>query len=179
VPAGGCIVQTCSASLVDEDLTVMAHLTGGASVTECSELDNWSYYVDAATCPASSPAVEVQEYEAVCPSGTSVSWGFLIWDTTLQSASSVTFEARSSFDGSFTGPYTLLGTSESSPDDTSNCNFLSPLAQCPVDVGSTLWPSGITNQPAHLELTITLNPAGMDVPTLHDWGLTYSCRYDE
>lgn len=179
VPAGGCIVETCSASLLDDELTVMANLTHDASVTECSELDNWGYHVGADTCPAASPAVEVQEYEAVCPTGTSVSWGFLIWDTTLEGASTVTFEARSSFDGAFSGPPTLLGTSASSPDDTSTCSFLSPLTQCPVDVGSTLWPGGAANQPPYLELTITLSPSGADVPTLHDWGLTYSCRYDE
>lgn len=179
VPAGGCIEQSCPATLVDEDLTVMAHLTSSVTVDECSELDNWSYYVDADTCPTITTTVEVQTYEAVCPSGTSPSWGFLIWDTTLEGSSTIAFEARASHDGSFAGPRTLLGTSESSPFDTSNCGLLSPLASCPVDVGSMMWPAGATNQPAHLELTITLTPSGLDVPTLHDWGLTYSCLYDE
>jgi hypothetical protein len=164
---------------VNEDLTVFAHLTSSASVSECSLLDNWSYYENAATCSAPAAAVEIQEYDAACPDGTSVSWGFLVWYTTLQGSDSITFEVRASHDGSFSGPTTLLGTSALSPEDTSHCGFLSSLSECPVDVGSTLWPAGVTNQRSHLELTITLHPSGQDTPTLHDWGLTYSCRYDE
>lgn len=178
VPAGGCITQSCPASLVSEDLTVRAALNPAASVTECSELDNWSYYVEGDTCSALGSTEEVQVYEAVCPEDTRPRWGFLIWDTTLSGSATVTFEGRASDEGTFSGPYTPLGTAALA-NNTTDCTLTGPAPDCPVPLSSTLFPLDIGSDAPFLEVTITLHPSGADAPIVHEWGVTYTCRYDQ
>jgi hypothetical protein len=179
IPAGTCITQPCDPTVVDDDLTVEVNLVSGASVTECSVLDNWSYYVDAYTCSGTGGTTTVTyDYEATCPNDAYPSWGLLTWNTTTPGTSNVSFEGRTSYDGLYSGVYTALGTAATA-DGTSTCLVGSLEPECPVDLTASFWPAGITNQPTHLELVVTLNSDGANAPILEDWKLTYTCLVDQ
>jgi hypothetical protein len=183
IPAGTCVTQTCPATLLNQDLTVQARLSTGATVTECSALDNWSYFVDAYTCGGTStPKVVSYEYEAVCPEDMGPSWGLLTWETTAPGASNLEFAGRvaATQAGLASASFTSLGTAHASPVDTRDCLVSGPNPECPVDITEKLWGTGgKAHQPGFLELQVTLNPSGSDAPILENWQITYSCIYDQ
>lgn len=131
-------------------------------------------------CPLSySPTVHTEVYEADCPAGKQVQWGFFAWDTTTGSNSNVSFAARTSATLTFTDPFTPLGTAKAIPlPDTQDCLMSGP-SPCPVDLFSTL--GSIKARRDNLELQITLNPSGdtLTAPLVHDWAITYSCPDSE
>lgn len=178
VPAGGCVTQSCDASLLDQDMTILVN--GNASLAECSALDNWSMYVHGGCGGGQDRVTEI--YEAVCPYATSPRWGLLAWETTTPGDSSIVWQARVADTEAAlaTQPFTELGTARSAPFDTQSCPLTSASSQCPVDVTEAFWgEDGQRHQPSFLELQVDLQVSGSDAPILHDWKITYSCLYDE
>lgn len=181
IPAGACVNQACPASLLNQNMTVRAALRTGASVTECSTLDNWSYYVQGRTCTTSGgsgTAVETNTYQATCPANSYPSWGLLTWNTATPGAANITFEGRvaTTSSGLATATYSALKTVTSTPTNNQVCS----ISTCPLDLTNSFWGAGgKANQPAFMELRITMNGSGASNPTLKDWNVTYSCRYDQ
>jgi len=184
IPAGECVTHDCSGTgLMTQDMTVMVNApsSGGVyAVAECSYLDNWSLFVDGEACtdvclspPCSGGSANqiVEEYIAICPDDMAPLWGSLAWDTTLPGASDVTFE------GSETGGAgTFVALGEAS-DEGAICSLVGP-SPCPVDLTAEMG-FGTANHPDRLYLRMTVTPDGADVPTLNDWDVTYTCRYDQ
>ncbi len=187
IPAGSCVtVSSCDPALLSEDLTVVVNASDSAAINECSLLDNWSYYVEGRTCsaPAAGPSTVTHEYEATCPADTNPSWGLLSWETQTPGASTIDFKARVAASSAelSSASFTTVGTAyvDSSVTpvvDTQSCPRSGTVANCPVDLTKELMLAG--NQPAFLELEITLNPDGSNAPTVEDWQITYSCVYDQ
>ena len=179
IPAGECVTITCP--VFTEDMTARVKMKSSATQTECNDLDNWSYYPFDRACGGGSSGVVglekvVEEiYQATCPDDSTVAWGFLGWNSALAGAATIDFEARTSSSATFSGPKILLETA-SSADVTEDCPYLT---SCTVDVGTSLYPDGESDQPAYLELTMTLKPDGEDLATLEDWDLTYTCIVDQ
>lgn len=123
-------------------------------------------------CQAS---LNTQVYASSCPAGTKVQWGFLGWDTTTPTGTSVVFKARTADTaaGLAAAPYHALGTAHKAPADTHLCPIGAP---CAIDLFSKL--GGLPDASRDLlELSLTLNQdlaAGL-TPAVHDWKLTYSC----
>lgn len=182
IPAGGCVDQVCLPSLLSRDLTVEVQMRAGSSVRECSVLDNWSYYIEGRSCTGAQPLVVAYEYEATCPADSSPRWAVLAWNTETPGSSFIQFEgrvARSSAELT-SGLFVPLALAQASPVNTQVCPPLSAQADCPADLTAKLWPGRVpSNQPTFLELRATLQPVGLDLPTLRDWEVRYSCVYDQ
>lgn len=175
VPAGTCVDVTCPSFM--EDMTAFIRFKSSAIASECNEFDNWTYYPWDRACGgggSSMPKVITHTYDAVCPSNAAPRWGFLAWNTELEGAATVTFEARVSEDGVYSGSFTPLGTAALA-SSTENCNF----EDCGAPVGDLLFPNGRYTHPGHLELRITLTSDGTNVATLEDWKLSYTCAVDQ
>lgn len=181
IPAGGCVEQACSAALLDEDFTVQVRLTGSASIDECSDLDNWGYYAEGYSCPVGAVSQE-QEYVATCSDpDTSPRWGLLTWNSETPANSKIRFEGRvaPTAAGLASASYLELGVAASTPADTQVCSVFSGLADCPVDLTAALYAASPANQSPHLQLRITVEPDGVNQPSLSDWQLYYSCVFDQ
>ncbi len=74
----------------------------------------------------------LQYYEAVCPSGSKPQWGYLTWDTTTPSDSSVDFQIRTATTqpGLSLKTQALAGTAVAAPTNTQVCT----LSTCYVDL---------------------------------------------
>ncbi|MCH2107739.1 MAG: hypothetical protein MK135_00280, partial [Polyangiaceae bacterium] len=179
IPAGECVDITCP--VFAEDMTARVQMKSAASQQECNDLDNWSYYPFDRACGGSGSItvgetkVVTEIYQATCPDDSTVAWGFLGWNASLDGNATIDFGVRLATDGGFSGPITTVGTA-SAADSTEDCPYLT---SCTVDVGTTIFPGGSTDQPAYLELTLTLTPDGADLATLEDWDLTYTCVVDQ
>ena len=129
-----------------------------------------------------SPTTYSQTYQAECPAGAKVQWGFLRWDATTPSDTNVVFTARTA-DALVDLPMALsstLGTAHAAPIDTQACTMTGPAPECPVDLYADL--GGLPNaRHDYLELTMTLNPSsdGQLAPTINNWEITYSCPFSE
>lgn len=184
IAPGACVDQVCDSVLLDEDLTVRVELTASASVNECSDLDNWSYFVDAPACGGSPGAMTLNyEYEALCDSDKAASWGLLTWDSATPGASDITFRGRTATTsaGLASQPWIMLGQAKQAPapNDTQTCWVGSTAAGCPPDLTGLLYSASPSNQGTFVELEITLESSGADAPTLNDWRVTYSCLEDQ
>jgi hypothetical protein len=195
IPSGSCVSQACDPALTDSDVTVVANVD--EAVSECSLLDNWSIKDPTEICPLSgggASQVEFTEiYKGTCPGDSQPVWGLLTWNSQTPGASDITFEARvAGSEGSLaTNSFTTVGTAHQTPTDTQICSYLSAAPECPVDIAAFVPVSSndyenVTNAMtgnmetvSFLELHVSLNPSASDGPTLEDWNLTYSCRYDQ
>jgi hypothetical protein len=132
-------------------------------------------------CPgAYEPSTYTHVYQAKCPAGTRVQWGFLAYDTVTPGNSSVIFSARTATTnaGLAAASYTSLATAQVAPTDTQICSMAGP-SPCPVDLYTKL------NLPAaqqeFLQLSIAMNPTSdkASAPVVKSWDLTYSCPPSE
>ncbi|MBW2459145.1 MAG: hypothetical protein JRI68_31900, partial [Deltaproteobacteria bacterium] len=117
-------------------------------------------------------------YEAECPAGTSVQWGFAAYDATTPPDSAIVFEARTAATEGELGAATWasVATAESSPTDTQKCQLSGP-APCPLDLWTILGGPPLVHLDV-LELKATLVPGGPNdsiTPSLNSWQVTYSC----
>ena len=122
--------------------------------------------------------VVTQVYAPECPPGTHVQWGYLAYDTTTPSDSTVVFAARTAeTEALLTGPFTPVATAQAAPD-TQVCPMTGS-SGCPVDLYAALGTAAAFG--SVLELQVTLNPSSTSTssPTLHDWQITYSCPPSE
>lgn len=204
VPAGG--VYDPSAAVITFTPTVGAPVTLNNVGSSAACGDGW-YYNDPANpsqlklCPATcqtvlndsgakiavdlgcpggyDPATFTYQYQASCPVGTKVQWGYLAYDTITAADTSVVWKARTAttLAGLANATYATLATAKASPD-TQVCPMGGP-APCPVDVYSKLGLPDARNE--HLELSITLNPASNKsaAAIVKGWELTYSCPPSE
>ncbi|HSC89363.1 MAG TPA: hypothetical protein VLC09_18900, partial [Polyangiaceae bacterium] len=185
IAPGACIDQTCPTSLLDEDLTVRVAAKTASGVTECSALDNWSYFIKGRTCVGTSSGgslTRTEKYEAKCPADTSPVWGFFTWNASTPGASKIDFDMRTATTdaGLTTAGYTAVQGAASSPVDTQVCSLSGGPSVCPVNISKSLWgTAGKKSQPRFLELRANLNSSGTNTPTLKDWKITYSCVYDQ
>ncbi|AKT40268.1 vWA domain-containing protein [Chondromyces crocatus] len=154
---------TCGTVQSDLGARVQARLTGG--------------------CVASfEETVYRQTYQADCPSGSKVQWGFLRWDTTTPSNTSVVFSAKTADTAAGIASATshVLGTAHANPVNTQVCTMLGPSPECPVNLYTRLGELPDARKDI-LELTMTMNPSSdlLSAPTIHNWEVTYSCPYSE
>jgi hypothetical protein len=132
-------------------------------------------------CPGSyTPSTYSQIYQATCPAGTKVQWGFLAYDTLTPGNSNVIFQARTAATAADLplATFSALATAQAAPD-TQTCGMGGP-SPCPVDLYTKLGGLPAAKQ-EFLELSMTLNPtidktAG---PTVKSWDVTYSCPASE
>ena len=182
IAAGTCETVTCPS--FTSDMTAMVQMTSAATVSECNEMDNWTYYPEVRACGGSSDPITTtvlsdkvvtEVYEATCPDDAVPAWGLLGWQTDLEGSASVEFRARVSETTSFSDSLALLGTAQLA-ESTEDC----ALSGCAVDVTSVLDPmaSGVS-EPNFLELEMTIKPDGESSAILEDWQLTYSCLLDQ
>jgi hypothetical protein len=131
-------------------------------------------------CPgAYDPAGYSYQYQANCPSGTKVQWGFFAYDTVTPGNAYVSFQARTATTAAGLAAASLvsLGTAQASPN-TQTCAMGGP-APCPVDLYGKLGNVAARNE--FLELLITMNPTSdkAAAPTVKNWDITYSCPASE
>lgn len=131
-------------------------------------------------CPGSyEPATYTQVYQATCPQGTKVQWGYFAYNTATPGDSNVIFDARTATSQALlSGPFTTLATAKAAPTDTQVCAMGGP-APCPVDMYTKLNLPAVRQE--FLEFRITMNPT-MDkaaAPTVNSWDITYSCPPSE
>src|SRR5262249_46838558 len=122
-------------------------------------------------CPgAYEPATSKQVYEAKCPAGTHVQWGFLAYDSVTPGNSNVVFSARTADTeaGLSAAAFVDLATAQAAPTDTQVCLMSGP-KPCPVDLYSKLNTPGAKLN--FIELSIKLNPTTdkSSAPTLKSW----------
>lgn len=191
IPSGGCVDATCPQTFSEVQTLMLDpnnELPTSSPPGECNagRLDNWTVR-DGQTCPLPplAPVVSLQEaYSATCPDDTVALWSLFGWKTEVTGAPSITFEAvtaESAADlatamaspSNFT-PIGVAAYSATPANDTQNCGVLNP---CVVDLAAALG-LGKANHPQHLGLRMVLD-SGTPVPTLEDWFVTYSCRFDQ
>jgi hypothetical protein len=152
--------------------------------------------------PPPTPKTFTSTLQAACPIGTHVQWGFFEWQGTIPLGTNVTFTAQTAPDngagpGTY-GPAVFIGqaTATTATWTTDACivdGHLQDLAVDPNEYGLT--PSCITGPapgyatPAAgtapqisqdwLTISMTLNPAGLMVPTLSQWQQLYDCAPDQ
>jgi len=127
-------------------------------------------------CPGSyEPATFTNVYQASCPTGTKVQWGYFAYDSVTPGDSNLVFAARTATTAAqLSGPYTTLATAHATPSDTQLCAMAGP-SPCPIDVYNKLaLPAA---QQEFLEFSVTFNPTANKgaAPTLNGWEITYSC----
>ncbi|MRG93943.1 vWA domain-containing protein [Polyangium spumosum] len=127
-------------------------------------------------CPGSyDPATYTHVYQATCPTGTKVQWGWFAYDTVTPGDSNVIFAARTATAADqLSGAFTTLATARATPADTQLCTMAGP-APCPIDVYTKLDLPGARQE--FLEFSVTFNPTTNKgaAPTLNGWEITYSC----
>ncbi|MDI3291686.1 vWA domain-containing protein [Polyangium sp. 15x6] len=127
-------------------------------------------------CPGAYTAETFKHvYEATCPTGTKVQWGYFAYDSVTPGDSNLVFAARTADTAAaLSGAFTTLATAKASPADTQLCTMAGP-APCPVDVYTKLGLPGARQ--SFLEFSVTFNPTTNKgaAPTLNGWEITYSC----
>jgi len=132
-------------------------------------------------CPgAYYPTTYTHVYQATCPAGTKVQWGYLAYSTVTPGNSNVVFSARTATTqaGLSSASYTSLATAQSSPTDTQACAMSGP-SPCPVDLYTKLALPAARQE--FLEFSVLMNPTAdkAAAPTVNSWDLTYSCPPSE
>jgi hypothetical protein len=129
--------------------------------------------VSIACLNAYSSAVTEVHYLGSCPSGQTVQWGYLTYDTTTPGDGTVVFDGRvAPSEAQLGGSYTHLNTATLAAQD---CAIVGP-TPCPVDLFTAF--GGIpAARYAALELRISINPTsnGAFSPLVNAWKVTYSC----
>jgi len=133
-------------------------------------------------CPgAYEPATYKTTYQATCPAGTKVQWGYLAYSTTTPGNSNVIFAARTATTqaGLASATFSTLATAQSSPIDAQVCLMSGP-SPCPADVYTKLGGLPAARQ-EFLEFSVTMNPTTdkAAAPVVTGWDLTYSCPSSE
>lgn len=203
IPAGECRSVSCNPALLDRDLTVMVNPEG--ALPEYSRLDNWTGYVDGASCdvvcvggppcaggggvpvPTTFP---IESYQATCPpqSGLVPQWYLMVWSASDLGAGKITFEARTASTAAelAAAPWATIASAESTPVDTAECpKLVAPpdprVGHCPVFLYDTLTTAMGPGSPKHpfLDLRISMDPDPTTFVSLDSWELSYTCRYAE
>lgn len=164
-----------------------------ATATQPGCSNNWSDVTTGASCQTYTesqyePSVITEDYAAICPSGTRMSWGVLVYEATTPcspgacngtNASSIRFEVQSapaSNPTSFT-EWTTIAHAPSPPYTHPSVCTRDGASPCPV-----MLPSALPN-PTHpnlrLRVTLTPSPDGQAGASLSKWQITYSCKADE
>jgi hypothetical protein len=198
IQAGKCSIAVCNAtwfvSAAAMDLTIMVNAAGTTPLNECSLLDNWSLFDRTQLCAVATPVEEVQVYEARCPyvdsagatRGSSPRWGTLSWVSDTPGTTNIRWDGRVAATATgFSGAYDQLAIANE-VSGNEQCDRDSTISGCPVnitpelDLGQSV-PTTCddTGCSSFLEVRVRLNPNGLDVPTLRDWEITYSCVFDE
>jgi len=124
----------------------------------------------------STPRVLGEVYAGQCNGDAIVQWGFLTYEATTPSDSTVRFRLRTATtrSGLSSASWTELITAQASPD-TQVCGFIGPVP-CPIDLYAVLDGPPRAHH-AFAELGLILNPStdGARVPTVQGWNLSYSC----
>jgi len=123
------------------------------------------------------PSTYSQVYQASCPSGTTVQWGFLAYDTTTPGDSHIDFRAQASADNvTFSAlQASPISRASATAPDVQVCPMGGP-APCPVDLYNAL--SGLPNaQQQYLKLVADIVPTTdkLQTPVINNWQVTYSC----
>lgn len=179
---------------VNADLSIaecgipLASPAQNATQPGCS--NNWSDVKTGATCQvfveegAYEPMTLVEEYTAVCPTGTRPRWGLLLYEAVTpcspgacdgSNAAHVKFEMQTapSWDpGTYTDWITAAHAPAPPYTHPSSCKSTGP-GPCPVTLPSVL-PAA---DHEHLRLRVTLTPSadGRAGASLSQWQLTYNC----
>jgi hypothetical protein len=132
-------------------------------------------------CPGGYEITEhSQTYEASCPPGTTVQWGYMSWDIDAPSSSQADLRARTATTSSDlkVASWHALGSAHSLPTDTQKCNMKGP-APCPVDLVKKLATDAFGR--SHLELHAKLYPNKKKnkAPLIKNWHISYSCPASE
>ncbi len=190
IQAGRCATVTCPAVWFNQDLTMRVSAPASwGTLTECSELDNWSLYDAGQACGISAPTDEVQRYEARCTvPGTSPRWGTLSWRGTTPGTSEIVWRGKvAATEAGLAGePYLALATANQAQGNQ-ECPRDSMLPSCPVRLTTALDlapnpPTGCDDEAcsSFLEIHARIVPgATLPAPTLRDWEVTYTCVFDE
>jgi hypothetical protein len=165
------------------DYTYMVDPEGTLSECNYSRLDNWTWKDGDFVCLVPDDgfggiSVVEYEYEADCPGDTVPGWKNLTWMTSVPSGSSITFRAQVVHKVSDIDPvgYKDMGIAQPGTPDTTNCQLGGPTPECPVPLTDRL---GLTvNQGRILALQIETDHSG-GTPTVEDWTVSYTCRYDQ
>jgi hypothetical protein len=134
-------------------------------------------------CPDTFASTSYCEtYNAVCPPGSGVQWGFFAYDTFTPLDASVTFQVRTAATESdlSSSSFVTAAVAHSTPTDTQVCTMTGPLPDCPVDLFETL--GGLpAAEGGALELCASLSPSSdtFQSPLLDSWQITYSCPPNE
>ncbi len=148
-------------------------------LSECNNrrLDNWSATDGRECIPFSQPRTVEYEYEAECPDESRALWGSLTWNTATPGDSRIVFSLKAGDNDAEldAATYVEAGIARRTPEDTQVCVF-KDATPCYADVTETLDLG--RNQPQMLRLKADLLP-GNGSPVLRDWGISYSCVYDE
>ena len=127
------------------------------------------------------PSTYSEVYQASCPAGTSIQWGFLAYDTTTPGDSRIEFRVQTSADAvtySALQPMPISTASATAPN-VQVCPMGRP-SPCPVDLYNAL--SGLPNaEQQYLKLVANIVPTSnqLQTPVLNNWQVTYSCPDSE
>ncbi|MBK8257455.1 MAG: VWA domain-containing protein [Polyangiaceae bacterium] len=132
-----------------------------------------------APCPNKYDKLVMEEvYEGKCGPGTTPQWGFLAYEATAPSNSSLTFAIQAGFSPTFQqGSGTIVAVAKGS-DGSTLCGMGGP-SPCPIDL------TGILGEPdnhaPYLHLEVSFDPSGDSnhAPSLEEWQVTYSCPDSE
>ncbi|MEZ4308837.1 MAG: hypothetical protein R3F14_12425 [Polyangiaceae bacterium] len=122
------------------------------------------------------PSQYTQTYEATCPPGKVVQWGFFAYDSTAPGDSKVEFRFRTSADGVTYGALPAAANKTASAALSSEVCALGGPAPCPVSLYDEL--GGLPDaRKKFLEVVMDFYPTTNQnqTPSLNDWDVTYSC----
>jgi hypothetical protein len=188
IPPGGCVdVRGCplggTQSIVVNPPSPPAPVV---PISECQCGNDWSVYQIGGSCqslgaPILAETTFTEPYEAACPEGTRVQWGYLAYQAATPSdasgASSISIHVRTA-----TAPATLstvdlpgvllAAVPASAP---ASCPMGGP-SPCPRDVFAGLGGLPRANdEQLELVFTLTPTPSGALGPVVSSWELTFSC----
>lgn len=133
-------------------------------------------------CPgAYKETTHLVDYEAACPVGTTVQWGYMAYNATTPSTSSARFDVRTAETKSqlAAASYKTVATAALYPNDTQVCAMSGP-SPCPVDLYSQLGTLGAMNKPfLQLRIVNTPNKNKSKAPNVNEYNITYSCPSSE
>jgi hypothetical protein len=182
IPAGECRDLTnCTALAAGQTIMIdpLKALTPGecGGGTNGRRLDNWTAY-DGRTCvPQSQPNRVEYEYEAKCPDGSSARWGLLTWSTTTPGSSHIDFSVKVGADSEELATANFAKIAEASQALNSQVCVFKSATPCYADITAKL--SLSPKEPARfLNLRADVVPNGGS-PVLKDWGISYTCVYDQ
>lgn len=173
---GQCEMLAC-APPTGADATFMIDPAGALSECHGHRADNWTWRDDDYACGGATSWAEY-EYEATCPKGSSALWKNLTWDTEVPAGSSIQFSAKVGEDLiELAGEsYVPLGVAEPGPPNTTVCSLAGPSPPCPIGLTDEL--SLGLNQGQFLSVRIDSDHSG-GTPSVNDWTISYTCRWDQ